>query len=175
MLCAASHIQCWPSCHLQMGQELHQAHYPSLSQHTYFFLILPLSSSQRQSLHTMDLLTKQAENVSQTCQLAGQLCCLPPWARLELRTGNLQVALVIQPSYCLIPHKQTPTPPSTPSPNTRIHTQPPPHPLCLQPTTQFCIFCSHWFDRGSLTTPPRGDRLAAVPFPGWPRARHSGI
>lgn len=105
---------------------------------------------------------------------AGQLCCLPLWAGLELhQTGNLRVALVIQPSHCLIPHKQTPTPPT----HTHIHAhaQLPPHPLCLQPTTRFSISCSHWSDSGSLTTPPSVDRLAAVPFPGWPRARHSGI
>lgn len=116
--CAASYIQCWPSCHLQMGQKLHL----SLCHNTLFFLILPLFCSQWQSLDTIDLLTKQAENVSQSCQLAGQLRCLPPWARLQLRTGNLRVALVIQASHCLIPHKQTPTPPSlhsTPPPNTR--------------------------------------------------------
>lgn len=45
---------------------------------------------------------------------AGQLCCLRLWAGLELyQTGNLRVALVIQASPCLIPHKQTPTPPTT--------------------------------------------------------------
>ena len=44
---------------------------------------------------------------------AGQLCCLRLWAGLELyQTGNLRVALVIQASPCLIPHKQTPTPPT---------------------------------------------------------------
>lgn len=42
---------------------------------------------------------------------AGQHCCLRLWAGLELhQTGNLRVALVIQASPCLIPHKQTPTP-----------------------------------------------------------------
>lgn len=41
---------------------------------------------------------------------AGQHCCLRLWAGLELhQTGNLRVALVIQASPCLIPHKQTPT------------------------------------------------------------------
>lgn len=44
---------------------------------------------------------------------AGQLCCLCLWAGQELyQTGNLQVALVIQASPCLIPHKQTPTRPN---------------------------------------------------------------
>lgn len=56
---------------------------------------------------------------------AGQLCCLRLWAGLELyQTGNLRVALVIQASPCLIPHKQTPTPPPKPPPPT-----PPSHPL----------------------------------------------
>lgn len=49
---------------------------------------------------------------------AGQHCCLRLWAGLELhQTGNLRVALVIQASPCLIPHKQTPTPqPPAPTP-----------------------------------------------------------
>lgn len=96
---------------------------------------------------------------------AGQHCCLRLWAGLELhQTGNLRVALVIQASPCLIPHKQTPTP----------HPPTPP-PLYFQPTPQLCIPHPHWLDSSSLTTPPCWDRLAAVPFPGWPRARHSGI
>lgn len=62
------------------------------------------------------------------------------------QTGNLQVAIVIQASPCLIPHKQTPTPPITHLPASL--------PLCFQPTAQLCIPCSHWLDGCSVTTPP---------------------
>ena len=42
------------------------------------------------------------------CLPASPLVCLRLWAGLKLQTGNLRVALVIQASPCLIPHKQTP-------------------------------------------------------------------
>lgn len=77
--------------------------------HFFLFLILPLSSCQRQPLDALDLLTKQAENVSQTRQPAGQRCCRPPWARLELRTGNLRVALVSHAAKPLPDPTQTDT------------------------------------------------------------------
>lgn len=68
-----------------------------------------------------------------------------------------------------------PTQTDTYPPSSTTTTTPPPTPLCFQPTTQLCIPCSHWLDSCSLTTPPCWDRLAAVPFPGWPRARQCGI
>lgn len=74
-------------------------------------------------------------------------------------------------TLCLIPHKQTPPHPQQHTP-THTHHLPP---LCVfSPAAQLRIPRSHWPDSCSLTTPPRPDRLAAVPFPGWPRAEHSG-
>lgn len=143
MWCAAPYTPCWPSCHLQVGQELQQAPpIPRTLCHNScysicFNLILPLSSSQWKSTDSVDMLATQAETVSQAWLLAGQLCCLPLWAGLELhQTGNLRVALVIQPSHCLIPHKQTPTPPHT---RTRTTTTPPPVPSAHNSVQQLLL------------------------------------
>lgn len=83
-------------------------------------------------------------------------------------------------------HRQTPLPDPTQTDHP-TSTQPPPPKAThthtdTQTTSRPCVFlapqlsipCSYWPDSCSLTTPPRPDRLAAVPFPGWPRARHSG-
>ncbi|CAB1444313.1 unnamed protein product [Pleuronectes platessa] len=90
-----------------------------------------------------------------------QLCCLRLWAGLQLyQTGNLRVALVIQASPCLIPHKQTLT---TPHPHHHHTPRPPTPPLYFQPTTLLRIPFSHWPDSCSFTTPPRPGQTAG----GW--------
>ena len=50
-----------------------------------------------------------------------------------------------------------------------------PPPSIFSPLLWLRFLPRDWPDSCSLTTPPRRDRLAAVPVPAWPRARHSGM
>ena len=93
--------------------------YPPHCVHTRMYQLLSVYTLERDSRNTQQLSAiSLLSTYPQTemfpgpfplpCLPASPLVCLRLWAGLELQTGNLRVALVIQASPCLIPHKQTP-------------------------------------------------------------------
>lgn len=101
------------------------------------------------------------------------LACLCDWAGSccgVTAVGKLPSG----PSYTGKPlpdptHRQTPT--NSNSPPSSSH----PQPSFFSPLLWLHFPLCNWLDSCSLTTPPHWDRLSAVPFPVWPRARLSGM